>query len=133
MVQAEHYDISQQVTTAAEKVTRTEIKAPASAIDRVKSGLVMVVRFRAFKQALTPKVLGKFINLSAERLTHERSGIAYYQAQIELKPESYIKLRGLVLLPEMPAEVFINTSERTVFEYLMQLITNAFARVFIED
>jgi epimerase transport system membrane fusion protein len=37
------------------------------------------------------------------------------------------------LLPGMPADVLINTGERTVFEYLMQPITNAFARAFIED
>ena len=102
-------------------------------IDRVRTGLVAEVRFSAFKQALTPKVMGKVINISADRLTDERSGNTYYQAQIELTPESYIKLRGLELVPGMPAEVFINTGERTVFEYLMQPITNSFARAFIED
>jgi epimerase transport system membrane fusion protein len=102
-------------------------------IDRVSAGLIADVRFSAFKQALTPKVQGKVINLSADRLTDERSGIPYYQAQIELTPDSYVKLKGLELVPGMPAEVFINTGERTVFEYLMQPITNAFARAFIED
>ncbi|MBK8814639.1 MAG: HlyD family type I secretion periplasmic adaptor subunit [Methylococcaceae bacterium] len=102
-------------------------------IDRVRTGLVAEVRFSAFKQALTPKVMGKVINISADRLTDERSGNTYYQAQIELTPESYTKLRGLELVPGMPAEVFINTGERTVFEYLMQPITNSFARAFIED
>lgn len=102
-------------------------------IDKVRNGLIAEVRFSAFKQALTPKVMGKVINLSADRLTDERTGNTYYQAQIELTPESYAKLRGLELVPGMPAEVFINTGERTVFEYLMQPITNSFARAFIED
>lgn len=102
-------------------------------IDRVRTGLIAEVRFSAFKQALTPKVMGKVINLSADKLIEERSGASYYQAQVELTPDSYVKLRGLELLPGMPAEVFINTGERTVFEYLMQPITNAFARAFIED
>lgn len=102
-------------------------------IDRVRIGLLADVRFSAFKQALTPKVMGKVINLSADKLTEERTGTSYYQAQIELTPDSYVKLRGLELLPGMPAEVFINTGERTVFEYLMQPITNAFSRAFIED
>jgi membrane fusion protein, epimerase transport system len=172
-VQAQLYDVSQRVTAMADKVVRTDIKAPASGrvlglsvhniggviipgkpildivpqqeeliinaqvspidIDRVRTGLLAEVRFSSFKQALTPKVMGKVINLSADRLTDERSGMTYYQAQIELTPESYVKLRGLELMPGMPAEVFINTGERTVFEYLMQPITNAFARAFIED
>ncbi len=172
-VQAQLYDVSQRVTATADKVTRTDVKAPAGGrvlglsvhniggvitpgkpildivpqqeeliikaqvspidIDRVRPGLVAEVRFSAFKQALTPKVMGKVINISADRLTDERSGNTYYEAQIELTPESYTKLRGLELVPGMPAEVFINTGERTVFEYLMQPITNSFARAFIED
>lgn len=172
-VQAQLYDASQRATATADKVTRTDVKAPASGrvlglsvhniggvitpgkpildivpqqeeliinaqvspidIDRVRTGLVAEVRFSAFKQALTPKVMGKVIDISADRLMDERTGNSYYQAQVELTPESYIKLRGFELVPGMPAEVFINTGERTVFEYLMQPITNSFARAFIED
>jgi membrane fusion protein, epimerase transport system len=102
-------------------------------IDRVRTGLLAEVRFSAFNQAKIPKVIGKVINLSADRLVEERSGMPYYSAQIELLPESYAKLKGFDLLPGMPAEVFINTGERTVFEYLMQPISNTVARAFIED
>ena len=102
-------------------------------IDRVSVGLLAEIRFSAFKQAITPKMQGKVINLSADRLTDEKTGAPYYQAQFELTPESYEKLGNLELVPGMPAEVFINTGERTVFEYLMQPISNAFARAFIED
>ena len=102
-------------------------------IDRVNVGLMAEVRFSAFKQALTPKMKGKVINLSADRLVDEKSGQPYYLAKIELTPDSYLKLGDMELLPGMPAEVLINTGERTVFEYLMQPITNAFARAFIED
>lgn len=57
----------------------------------------------------------------------------YYQAQVELTPESYQKMSHLELVPGMPVEVLIKTGERTVFEYLTQPVTNAFARAFIED
>ncbi len=102
-------------------------------IDRVKVGLIAEVRFSAFKQALTPKVQGKVINLSADRLSDERSGNTYYQAQIELTPDSLQKLHNLKLLPGMPVEVMINTGERTALEYLLQPLTNAFARALRED
>lgn len=102
-------------------------------IDRVHVGLVAEVRFSAFKQAVTPKTMGTLIGLSADRITDERTGQPYYTAKIELTPDSYAKLGNLELLPGMPADVLINTGERTVFEYLMQPITNAFARAFIED
>ncbi len=102
-------------------------------IDRVHVGLLAEVRFSAFKQALTPKMQGKLTILSADKLTDERTGAPYYSAKIELTPDSYAKLGNMELIPGMPADVLINTGERTVFEYLMQPITNAFARAFIED
>lgn len=102
-------------------------------IDRVREGLLAEVRFSSFKQAQIPKLSGKLISLSADRLTDERTGSAYYQAQIELTPDSYGKLGDVEILPGMPAEVLINTGERTAFEYLMQPISTAFARAFTED
>jgi membrane fusion protein, epimerase transport system len=102
-------------------------------IDRVQVGLTANVRFSAFKLAIVPEVPGKVINVSADRITDDKSGNSYYLAKVELLPEAYSKLRGIELVPGMPAEVFINTGERTVFEYLMQPISNAFARAFIED
>ena len=102
-------------------------------IDRVSIGLIAEVRFTAFKQALTPVIEGKVINLSADRLVEEKTGTPYYQAQIELTPESYQKMKHLELVPGMPVEVLIKTGERTVFEYLTKPISNAFARAFIED
>lgn len=101
-------------------------------IDRVTVGLQAEVRFSAFKQSKTPKMTGKVIHLSADRLADEK-GNSYYQARIELTPESRKDLGDLKLLPGMPAEVLINTGERTLIEYLAQPATDFFARSFIED
>ena len=102
-------------------------------IDRVSVGLIAEVRFSAFTQALTPVTEGKVINLSADRLMDEKTGASYYQAHVELTPESLKKMSHLELVPGMPVEVLIKTGERTVFEYLTKPIHNAFARAFIED
>ena len=91
------------------------------------------MRFSAFTQALTPVTEGKVINLSADRLMDEKTGASYYQAHVELTPESLKKMSHLELVPGMPVEVLIKTGERTVFEYLTKPIHNAFARAFIED
>ncbi len=102
-------------------------------IDRVSVGLIAEVRFTAFTQALTPIIEGKVINLSADRLIDENTGAPYYQALVELTPESVKKMSHLELVPGMPVEVLIKTGERTVFEYLIKPIRNAIARAFIED
>ena len=102
-------------------------------IDRVHPGLVAEVRFSSFKQALAPKTVGTLIGLSADKITDERTGQPYYSAKIELSPESYVKLGNLELLPGMPADILINTGERTVFEYLMKPLTDAWAHAMIDD
>lgn len=101
-------------------------------IDRVVVGLQAEVRFSAFKQSKTPKMDGKVTHISPDRLT-DQQGNAYYLARVELTQESRKKLGDMQLLPGMPAEVLINTGERTLFEYLAQPATNFFARSFIED
>jgi membrane fusion protein, epimerase transport system len=102
-------------------------------IDRVSTGMIAEVRFTVFKQALTPIIEGKLINLSADRLIDEKTGNTYYQAQIELTPESLQKMTHMELVPGMPVEVMIKTGERTLFQYLTKPVTNAFARAFTED
>ncbi|MEC4747739.1 HlyD family type I secretion periplasmic adaptor subunit [Methylomicrobium sp. Wu6] len=110
-----------------------EARVSPNDIDRVTVGLQAEVRFSAFKQSQTPKMNGKVIQLSADRFVDEQNGQPYYQARIELTPESQKDLGELQLVPGMPAEVLIKTGERTLFEYLAQPATNAFARALIED
>ncbi len=102
-------------------------------IDRVMVGLIAELRFSAFAQAVTPVIEGKVINLSPDSFKDERTGESYYQAVVELTPESLKKMSNLELIPGMPVDVLIKTGERTVFQYLTKPIHNAFARAFIED
>lgn len=102
-------------------------------IDRIQIGTTAEVRFSAFSSKTTPVMEGRVRTISADSLQDEVTGMQYYQAKIELTSESYERLGELVLIPGMPAEVLINTGKRTFFEYLMQPLTDAFARSFIEE
>ena len=104
-------------------------------IDKVHSGQICEIRFSAFKSAKTPKVSGRLTTLSADRLTDEQNKVSYYLARVEVDKDGLEELRqrGLILLPGMPAEVLINTGDRTFFQYLMQPLSNIFARSLIED
>jgi epimerase transport system membrane fusion protein len=106
-------------------------------IDRVKAGQTAEVRFSAFKSRETPKIEGKLVSLSADRLVDERQQDAapYYLARVEVTPEGIKDLarRHLELVPGMPAEVLINTGARTLLQYLTRPLTDTFARSFIED
>ena len=59
--------------------------------------------------------------------------MSYYLAKVEVDRGQFVEAApGVQLTPGMPAEVFIATTERTVLEYLLQPITQAFARTFRE-
>ena len=104
-------------------------------IDRVDLGQLAEIRFSAFKSRTTPKIEGKLIAVSADRLVDKEEKIPYYLARVEITPAGVQDLahQQLVLVPGMPAEVLINTGERTLFQYLVDPLKNAFARSLIED
>lgn len=112
-----------------------EAKVSPSDIDRVEAGKSADIRFSSFNSNTTPVIKGKVIHVSADRLVEEQNGMPYYLARVGLTEEGARHLGGLKfkLQPGMPAEVFINTGERTMLQYLIQPASDAFARSLIED
>ena len=102
-------------------------------IDRVAVNQNATIRFSSFGLASVPTIYGQVINLSADRLFDQVSGLPYYQARVEVTPEGMEDLGDLVLMPGMPAEVFIATGSRTFLQYLFKPFTNAIARSLRED
>ena len=101
-------------------------------IDRVSIGQDATIRFSSFGSSV-PTIYGSVLNISADSLTDQNTGIPYYLARVEVTPEGMADLGDLVLLPGMPAEVFIATGSRTFLQYLFKPFSNALARSFIED
>jgi epimerase transport system membrane fusion protein len=104
-------------------------------IDRIHIGQQAEIRFSAFKSAKTLKIDGNLLTVSADRITDEKNETSFYLARVEVNKAGLEDLRknDLVLVPGMPAEVLINTGDRTFFEYLMKPMSNIFARSFNED
>lgn len=102
-------------------------------IDRVQIGKRAEVRFSAFSSSITPVIEGSLTRISADRLINEQSGAPYYLGRVELTEKGRRDLGELMLVPGMPAEVLLNTGERTLLNYLVQPATNALARSMIED
>lgn len=109
-----------------------EAKVSPNDIDRVEVGKSADIRFSNFNSSTTPVIEGRVIHVSADRL-EEQDGTPYYLARIGLTEEGAKRLNGLRLQPGMPAEVFINTGERTMLQYLIQPAADAFARSLIEE
>ena len=110
-----------------------EAKVSPIDIDRVAVNQNATIRFSSFGLATVPTIYGQVINLSADRLFDQVSGLPYYQARVEVTPEGMEDLGDLVLMPGMPAEVFIATGSRTFLQYLFKPFSNAIARSLRED
>ncbi|MYA36606.1 MAG: HlyD family type I secretion periplasmic adaptor subunit [Gammaproteobacteria bacterium] len=101
-------------------------------IDRVALNQHANIRFSTFGSTV-PTTFGEVTNLSADSFQDPNTGISYYVAEIKVTAEGMESLGGLVLMPGMPAEVFITTGARTFLQYLFKPFSNAVARSFRED
>jgi epimerase transport system membrane fusion protein len=106
-------------------------------IDQVRIDQLAEVRFPAFKQRELPRIDGRLISVSGDRLVDDNEGrkVPYYLARVEISAESLQALTKakLELVPGMPAEVLIYTGERTFLKYLIAPLTDTVARSFRQD
>lgn len=102
-------------------------------VDQLALGAPVNIRFTAFNQRTTPEVAGSVERISADVTTDPRSGASYYTVRVAIDPASQPKLKTVKLVPGMPAEVFIKTSDRKVIALLLKPLTDQLARAFRED
>lgn len=107
-----------------------EAQVRPSDVDGVRAGLPADVRFPAFDGTDTPRLQGTVTLVSADRLTNASNGTPYFLARVEVDEEDLIQLKGLSLVPGMPAEVLINKSERTLLNYLLSPIMHGIWTAF---
>ncbi len=102
-------------------------------IDAVKPGQNATIRLVALNRRTTPVLNGDVYYVSADALTDAaRPGSEIYVARIRLPPSELARIPGFKATPGMPAEVMIETAERTFLDYLTKPIRESMARAFTE-
>lgn len=102
-------------------------------IDEITIGQPVTLRFSAFSSRTSPEFFGQVSRISADALTDEATQVSYFLAEVAMNPGEEAKLDGLVLVPGMPAEVFIQTQERSPLAYLLKPVADYFNRAFRES
>jgi HlyD family secretion protein len=101
-----------------------EVRIPPQDIDKVRGGLGASVKFPAFNAKATPRLEGIVTTVSPAQLTDQNAPPqtrSYFLAQIELPPSELDRLgREHKLVPGMPAEVYIETTPRSIMSYLVK-------------
>jgi len=97
-----------------------ESQLPVNLIDKVHTNLSVMILFTAFNQNKTPQVSGTVIMVSPDKYLDEKTGAPYFKIRVEVSPEGKSQLKNLDIRAGMPAEVFVKTGERSLFNYLFK-------------
>lgn len=112
-----------------------EVRVRPQDIDHVKVGQEASIRLTALNRRTTPTLSGKVVYVSADALPDDLQtvqGKEVYVVRIALDEQQPPPMDHFKPKPGMPAEVYIKTTERTFFEYLMQPVKDSMARAFRE-
>jgi HlyD family type I secretion membrane fusion protein len=95
-------------------------------IDHVHKDAPAEVRLSAFDARTVPLLPAKVVFISADRVTDSDTHESWFVATVEVDAASLKSYPQIRLHAGMPAEVFVTTPERTLFEYLTKPL-NLFA------
>lgn len=111
-------------------------------ISHVKEGQDALVRLSSLNQRLTPMIQGKVIYLSADIVPDQNARRGSepdttrhdsFIVRVQLDERDLAeKIENFSPTPGMPADIFIQTGQRTFFNYLMRPILDSFSRAFRE-
>lgn len=101
-------------------------------IDNVGVGQPAFLRFSALSMRTTPELQGTVTQVDPNRTVDQATGAAFYNATVEISEEEFAKLGEAQLAVGMPVEVFIQTGQRTILNYIMRPLTDQLNRALRE-
>jgi HlyD family secretion protein len=102
-------------------------------VDKMFVGQDATLRFSALDARSTPEIDGKVVHVSADALVDQQSGMSFFEARVAPDLEQLALLGDQKLLPGMPAEAYITTSERTPLQYLIKPLADYFNKAWREE
>ena len=108
------------------------IVSPAE-IERVQVNQRARVRFSGLNSAVSPELKGRVIYVAADQTVDPQTHQGFFPVRVEILPGSLAELRNLKLRPGMPAEVFVETSRRSLMSYVTKPFRDQFARAFRDE
>ncbi len=102
-------------------------------IDRIYRGQAARIRFSAFNQRTTPEIDGTVEHVSADATTDPKTGVNHFLIRIALNQGERDRLGSILIVPGMPAEVFLQTESRQVLSYLLKPMFDQIEKAFREE
>jgi HlyD family secretion protein len=109
-----------------------ETRITPQEIDQVWLGQPAVLRFTNFNQRTTPEIDGEVSRIGADVTRDDKTSPTYFVVRIAIDPQQILKLGKTRLMPGMPVEVFLRTTDRTLLSYLVKPLADQMHRTFRE-
>jgi HlyD family type I secretion membrane fusion protein len=94
-------------------------------IDKVRVGMDAQVRFTGLNQRWNSPLAAKVVMVSADKITNEKSGAAFYRADLRVDPKELAKLKKSArITPGMPAQAQLISGKKTIMGSLISPITD---------
>jgi multidrug efflux pump subunit AcrA (membrane-fusion protein) len=119
------------VVPAREKLV-LEARIRPEDIDYVRKDGLAEVRLAAFDARNTPLLPGRIVFVSPDRVTRPNGTESWFVATVELDTAALRNQPHLRLQAGMPAELYVTTAERTLFEYLARPLATFASRAMRE-
>jgi len=102
-------------------------------IDQVRVGQKARIRFTAFNNTATPEITGEVTVVAADRSTDAEGKVSFFPVRVRIDDKELARYPELALKPGMPAELFIETGNRSMISYITKPLRDQFARAFRDN
>lgn len=112
-----------------------EVLVPRTSIDSVHVGQKASVRLTGLNQRTTPVLYGTVDYVSADAIADGSNGTRreVYLSRVTVPPAQMERVQNFSPTPGMPAEIMIQTEERTFAQYLTKPVLDSMSRAFREQ
>lgn len=126
-------EVLMEVVPADSPLMVTAMIKPSD-VDEVRVGMDARVRLNGLNQRFHSPMPAKVVLVSADRITNQQTGEAYYRVDLRIDPKELANIKpGLKVTPGMPASAMIVTGSRTVMGFLISPITDTMRDAFREE
>lgn len=101
-------------------------------IDTVHTGQEVALHISTVGARLIPVIYGRLDNVSADRITDQKSGHSYYKAKITISKEQLDRLGDVRLHNGMAVEAMITRGSQTALHYAIKPLLESLTRSFRE-
>ncbi|MEO6218112.1 MAG: HlyD family type I secretion periplasmic adaptor subunit [Sphingomonas sp.] len=109
-----------------------EAKVRPQDIDQLRIGQSARVVFSGLERQTTPDIPAKVIFLSPDQIQDTRTGQTYYRIRVQLDAKGMADAPQIALKAGMPAEVFVQTGDRSILSFLMKPLFDQLRHAFRE-